>query len=182
MGCQRQLRGAVATIGQIGLIRIDAPNPHETDEKFMRAALEEAKLALDHADVPIGAVAVKNGQVLAGSHNERELIKDPTAHAEILLLQHVAKLESRWRLDEITVYVTVEPCVMCAGALVAARVDRVVYGAPDLKAGAAHSVYNILQDVRLNHRCDVTADVLGKESAELLQRFFQRRRLDGGCL
>ncbi|MEO7804431.1 MAG: tRNA adenosine(34) deaminase TadA [Actinomycetota bacterium] len=146
------------------------------DEGFMRAALDQARLALDHGDVPIGAVAVKDGQVLAGSHNERELLKDPTAHAEILLLQRVARLESSWRLAEITVYVTIEPCAMCAGALVAARVRRVVYGAPDLRAGAAHSLYNILQDPRLNHSCEVTSGVLQQSSAELLQGFFEDLR------
>lgn len=142
----------------------------------MRLALNEARAARDHGDVPVGAVVVKDGEVLAGGHNERELRKDPTAHAEILVLQRAAQKLGRWRLDDVDLYVTVEPCPMCAGAIVWARIKRLVYGAPDEKAGAAYSLYNIVQDPRLNHECAVTAGVMAEECAGILQAFFRRKR------
>jgi tRNA(adenine34) deaminase len=146
------------------------------DERFMQAALDEAKQALDHGDVPIGAVAVHGGQIVARAHNERERKLDPTAHAEVLLLKRTARALGRRHLNDVDVYVTIEPCPMCAGALVLARVRRLVYGAPDEKAGAAYSLYNIVQDPRLNHECRVTRGVLAQESAEILQSFFRGRR------
>lgn len=142
----------------------------------MSEAISEAREAVAHGDVPVGAVAVRDGELLARAHNERELRGDPTAHAEILVLQRACNKLGRWRLNDVTLYVTIEPCPMCAGAIVAARVERLVYGAPDLKAGAAYSLYNIVQDPRLNHECQVTAGVMADESAELVQAFFQEKR------
>lgn len=142
----------------------------------MGLALEQAGLAPAHGDVPVGALAVDGGEVIYAAHNEKELRNDPTAHAEVLCLRGAAKRLARWRLSGITVYSTVEPCPMCAGALVAARVKRVVYGAPDLLGGAALSAYNIVQDPRLMHRCELTPGVLGDECAGVIQRFFEQRR------
>jgi len=146
------------------------------DLELMALALAEARKALEHDDVPIGAVAVVGDQVVAAAHNERELLADPTAHAEILALRAAARHLGRWRLNDLTLYVTVEPCPMCAGALVAARVGRVVYGAPDEKAGAAYSLYNIVQDPRLNHECHLTAGILSDDCAAVVQDFFRARR------
>ena len=146
------------------------------DLELMALALAEARKALEHDDVPIGAVAVVGDQVVAAAHNERELLADPTAHAEILALRAAARHLGRWRLNDLTLYVTVEPCPMCAGALVAARVGRVVYGAPDEKAGAAYSLYNIVQDPRLNHECHLTAGILSDDCAAVVQEFFRARR------
>ncbi|HVF12480.1 MAG TPA: tRNA adenosine(34) deaminase TadA [Actinomycetota bacterium] len=146
------------------------------DEHFMRLALEEATLAIEHDDVPIGAVATLNDEVIASARNERELRQDPTAHAEILVLREAAKRLETWKLNDVDVFVTLEPCPMCAGALVAARVRRVIYGAADLKAGAAQSLYNIVQDQRLNHRVELTTGVLADESARLLREFFGKKR------
>lgn len=145
----------------------------------MRLALGEAAKAPSHEDVPIGAVLAKDGDVLAAAHNARELRGDPTAHAEVLALQAASKTRPSWRLDDTTMYVTLEPCPMCAGALVAARVKRLVYGAPDPKAGAALSLYNIPQDPRLNHSVEVTPGVLAQESAGLLTEFFRHKRRAG---
>ena len=142
----------------------------------MRRALEEAEAALGHEDVPIGAVVVVGGEVVASAHNERELRNDPTAHAEVLALRAAAEASGSWRLTGADVYVTLEPCAMCAGALVLARVRRLVYGPQDLRAGAAYSLYNIVQDPRLNHTVDVATGVLEQESLALLQRFFAMRR------
>jgi tRNA(adenine34) deaminase len=146
------------------------------DEEFMRLALEEASAAAEHGDVPIGAVLVKDGVALAAAGNERQLRQDPTAHAEILVLRAAAEKLGTWRLDDTTLYVTLEPCPMCAGALVLARVKRLVYGPQDPKAGAALSLYNIVQDPRLNHEVEITPDILAEESAALLRRFFEGRR------
>ena len=146
------------------------------DSDFMNLALNEARAAHVHGDVPIGAIVARGDDVIAGAHNERELRGDPTAHAEILALQRASKKLGRWRLDDVVLYVTVEPCPMCAGAVVASRIPRLVYGAPDEKAGAAYSLYNIVQDPRLNHQCSVTAGFMAEESASLLQEFFRGRR------
>jgi tRNA(adenine34) deaminase len=142
----------------------------------MRAALREAERAAAHGDVPIGAAVVRDGQVLAAAGNERELRADPTAHAEIIALRSAAQALGGWRIPDTTLYVTLEPCAMCAGAIVLARIDRVVYGAVDPKAGAAGSVFDILAEPRLNHRPAVEAGLLGDESAELLRAFFAQRR------
>jgi tRNA(adenine34) deaminase len=146
------------------------------DQIAMRAALEQARLALGHADVPIGAVVVHDGAIIAAAHNRREVDRDPLAHAEILALREAAARLGRWRLTGCTLYVTLEPCPMCAGALVNGRVDRVVYGAPDPRAGACGSVLNVAADPRLNHRAEITAGVLANEAATLLREFFAARR------
>lgn len=150
--------------------------PRPDDSRFMRMALEEAEAALAHDDVPIGAVAVRKGEVIASAHNQREARLDPTAHAEIVVLREAAKALGRWRLNDVTLYVTLEPCPMCAGAIVAARIKRLVYAAADLKAGAALSLYNIVQDPRLNHQTQITTDLLEEESVRLLQAFFANKR------
>ena len=143
----------------------------------MRLALDQAQAALKHDDVPIGAVVVRDGVVLAAAHNERELRRDPTAHAEVLALRGAAAETGSWRLSGADLYVTLEPCPMCAGALVLARVARLVYGPQDPRAGAALSLYNIVQDPRLNHSLAVTTGVLQEECLGLLQRFFQDKRI-----
>lgn len=142
----------------------------------MRLAIREAERSLEHGDVPIGAVLVGGGEVIASAHNERELRTDPTAHAEVLALREGARLEGSWRLLQTTLYVTLEPCAMCAGAIVLARVPRVVYGADDPKAGAAGSVLAVLSEPRLNHRPVVEGGLLAHESAGLLTAFFAQRR------
>ena len=138
----------------------------------MDAALDEAAAALEHGDVPIGAVVLQGGAIIARRHNERELTGDPTAHAEILALRDAARAAGSWRLDDTTLVVTVEPCPMCAGALVAARVGRVVFGASDPKAGACGSLYNLVADPRLNHEVAVTYGVRADECAALITKFF----------
>jgi tRNA(adenine34) deaminase len=146
------------------------------DEYFMRLALREAERALEHDDVPIGCVIAHDGEVLAAAGNERELRSDPTAHAEVLAMREAGRSLGTWRLTGAVMYVTLEPCAMCAGAIVLGRVPRVVYGAPDPKAGAAGSVLDVLAEPRLNHRPDVAGGLLAEESAELLRRFFAARR------
>ncbi len=148
------------------------------DEGPMRLALAEAAAAAEHGDVPIGAVVVRDGKVIAAAGNERELRADPTAHAEILVLREAARSLGGWRVPDTTLYVTLEPCAMCAGAIVLARVPRVVFAADDPKAGAAGSVLDILADARLNHRPEVTGGVLEAEAAALLRDFFAARRKD----
>jgi tRNA(adenine34) deaminase len=146
------------------------------DTEMMRLALEEAERAVGHDDVPIGAVVARDGDVLAAAGNERELRSDPTAHAEILALRAAAKRLGGWRVPDATVYITLEPCAMCAGAIVLARITRVVYGAADPKAGAAGSVLDVLGEPRLNHRPQVEGGLLAAESAALLATFFAARR------
>jgi tRNA(adenine34) deaminase len=147
-----------------------------SDEAAMRRALVEAEAALSHGDVPVGAVAVAGGSLIAAAHNERERRGDPTAHAELLALQAAASHLGRWRLHDVLLVSTLEPCPMCAGALVAARVGRLVYGAADPRAGACGSLYNLCCDPRLNHEVEVTAGVLADDAARLLQTFFAERR------
>jgi tRNA(adenine34) deaminase len=158
-------------------------NTHEsasaiaTDDRLMRVAIEEARRALEHGDVPVGAIVVDaRGEVIARGHNERELQQDPSAHAEMIALRAAAKHIGHWRLLDTTLYVTLEPCAMCAGAIVLARVPRVVYGTTDPKAGAAGSVLDVLAEPRLNHRPSVTHGVLQPECAALLKDFFAARR------
>src|SRR5271157_2557829 len=146
------------------------------DDYFMRLALREAERALKHEDVPIGAVIVRDGEVLAAAHNERELLQDPTAHAEMIALREAARASGSWRVLDSVLYVTLEPCAMCAGAIVLARIARVVFGASDPKAGACGSVLDVLAEPRLNHRPDVAGGLLAQESAELLGEFFASRR------
>jgi len=157
---------------------VASPDPAEHD-LAMGLALEEARGALLHGDVPVGAVALVGERVVASRHNERELTGDPTAHAEILALADAAAALGTWRLSEVTLVVTLEPCPMCAGALVAARLGRVVFGAADPKAGACGSLYNLCADPRLNHEVLVTAGVRAEESASLLSAFFLERRREG---
>ena len=146
------------------------------DEYFMRLALREAERALGHGDVPVGCVVAREGEVIAAAANERELRGDPTAHAEVLALREAATATGGWRLSDAVLYVTLEPCAMCAGAVVLARVPRVVYGATDPKTGAAGSVLDVLSEPRLNHRPEVAGGLLADESAVLLRDFFGSRR------
>jgi tRNA(adenine34) deaminase len=146
------------------------------DEYFMRLALREAERAMEHDDVPIGAVLVHEGEVLAAGRNEREERQDPTAHAEVLALREAAEKLGSWRVLDSVLYVTLEPCAMCAGAIVLARVPRVVFGAWDPKAGAAGSVLDVLAQPRLNHRPDVSGGLLAEECGALLSSFFSGRR------
>ncbi len=151
-----------------------------TDADYMQAALAEARRAAHEGEVPVGAVLVRDGVIVARDHNRRERLHDPTAHAEMLVITAFAAEVASWRLTDCTLYVTLEPCTMCAGALVLARVPRVVYGAPDPKAGAAGSVLDLLRHPRLNHRCDVTGGVLAEACGEVLVDFFAARRGRGG--
>lgn len=145
-------------------------------EIWMRAALAEARRALDHDDVPVGAVVVRDGQVIAARHNERELTGDPTAHAEILALRDAAAVVGHWRLDDCILVVTLEPCAMCAGAIVNARVGQLIYGATDPKAGAAGSVFDLVDSEVLNHRTPRTTGILAEECGQILRDFFAVRR------
>jgi tRNA(adenine34) deaminase len=147
-----------------------------SDQDFMRLALRQAEDALSHDDVPIGAVVVSGDEAIAAAGNERELRGEPTAHAEVLALRAAAERLGGWRIPDSTLYVTLEPCAMCAGAIVLARVPRVVYGAADPKAGAAGSVLDVLGEPALNHNPQVDGGVLAAESAALLERFFRSRR------
>ena len=151
-------------------------DPVLDDPSAMALALDEARAAPAHGDVPVGAVALVDGLVVASRHNERELTGDPTAHAEILALADAATAVGTWRLSDVSLVVTLEPCPMCAGALVAARLGRLVFGAADPKAGACGSLYNLCADPRLNHEVPVTAGVRADEAAALLTGFFAERR------
>lgn len=147
-----------------------------THEEAMRVALEEAKLAAAKGDVPVGAVILHNGEIIAQRHNEREASNDPTAHAEVLALQDASKRLNDWRLSECTLVVTLEPCVMCAGATQSARIGRLVYGAANFEAGATATLYNVMSDPRLGHNPPVEHGVLADESAALLKEFFASKR------
>ena len=144
----------------------------------MRAAIDAAGIAEENGDVPIGAVIVYENRIIAKAYNEREQLADPTAHAEIIVLTQAAASFENWRLHGCTIYVTLEPCPMCAGALVLARLDRLVFGCEDPKTGACGSLYNIVEDDRLNHRLDVTSGVLAEECSKQLQSFFQKKRIE----
>ena len=148
------------------------------DQTYMKMAIEQAVIAEEKGDVPIGAVVVYENQVIGRAYNQREQLNDPTAHAEIIALTQAAAFIESWRLGGCTMYVTLEPCAMCAGALVLGRLDRLVFGCDDPKAGACKSLYNIVRDERLNHRLEVTSGVLADECSEQLQAFFQRRRAE----
>jgi len=148
-------------------------------DAFMQIALEEAQQALREDEVPIGAVIVHDGRVIARAHNQREQLRDPTAHAEMIAITQAAESHGSWRLDGCTLYVTLEPCPMCAGAIVQARIPTVVYGATDPKAGAVDSLYRLLSDPRLNHRAEIVAGVLAGPCGEILSRFFQQQRRAG---
>jgi len=153
------------------------------DEHYMQFALEEARAAFEENEVPVGAVIVHRAElsvgvptVIASAHNQREQLQDPTAHAEMIAVTQAAAMLGSWRLEECTLYVTLEPCPMCAGTIVQARIPRVVYGATDPKAGAVTTLYQLLDDPRLNHRCEVRSGVLADPCAELLREFFRRQR------
>ena len=145
-------------------------------QDWMRLALKQAQLAFDRGEIPVGAVVVHAGQVIAAAHNEKEKWGDPTAHAEVLAIQRAVGVLGTWRLTDATLYVTLEPCPMCAGAMLQSRLGHLVYGAPDLKGGAVESVMNVLDQRRWNHKVEVTAGVLEDECAKLLRDFFAIRR------
>ena len=146
------------------------------DEQYMQMAIEQARIAEENGDVPIGAVIVHETRIIGKAYNQREQLQDPTAHAEIIALTQAAAALENWHLNGCTIYVTLEPCPMCAGALVLSRMDRLVYGCDDPKTGACKSLYNIVQDERLNHRLEVTSGVLAGQCGQLLQEFFAKRR------
>jgi len=150
-------------------------------EKYMRLALREALAALAENEVPVGAVIVHEGRVIGKARNQRETLKDPTAHAEVLALTQAAAALDRWRLEGARIYVTLEPCAMCAGALVNARIDELIYGAVDPKAGACGSLYDIPSDARLNHRVKITRGILADECGAVLKEFFEEKRRNFAC-
>lgn len=154
-------------------------NPLQIQERWMLAALDQARSAFDMGEVPIGAVVVHEDRIIAAAHNERETLKDPTAHAEIVAITQAAQALGSWRLLDCTLFVTLEPCPMCAGAIVQARIPTVVYGAADPKAGACHTLFQITSDVRLNHQSIVIGGVLRDECRALLQEFFAQQRALG---
>jgi tRNA(adenine34) deaminase len=151
-------------------------NITKEDEQYMRIAIDQAKIAEENGDVPIGAVIVHKNQIIAKAYNQREQLQDPTAHAEIIALTQAAAALENWHLNGCTMYVTLEPCPMCAGALVLSRVDKLVYGCDDPRTGAVKSLYTIVTDERLNHRLKVVSGVLADECTKQLQDFFQSRR------
>jgi tRNA(adenine34) deaminase len=150
------------------------------DRQFMAEALRQAIQALDCDEVPVGAVIVRDGRIIGRAHNQRELLHDPTAHAEMIAITQAAEHLGDWRLEGCTLYVTLEPCTMCAGAIVLARLPRLVFGASDPKAGAVGSLYDIPRDTRLNHSVEVTAGILEQECGEILTEFFRRKRSKNG--
>ena len=151
----------------------------QTHTRWMRLALEEARMAAAEDEVPVGAIVVAAGRVIASAHNQREQLADPTAHAEMIALTQAAAALGSWRLEGCTLYVTLEPCPMCAGAIVLARIPRVVFGATDPKAGAVRSLYRLLDDPRLNHRCEIVEGVMAQECGALLTEFFAAKRALG---
>lgn len=154
--------------------------PSTQDEIFIREAIAEARKAEACDEVPIGAVAVVAGEIICHAHNIREATQNPLGHAELLLLEKLARFQKQWRLSDVTIYVTCEPCLMCAGAMLQARIPRLVYGCRDPKAGACGSLYDVMNDPRLNHRIEVIADVLADECGDLLSSFFKRLRREEG--
>ena len=148
----------------------------EEKEKFMREALKEAEIALDHDEIPIGCVIVKNGEIIGRGHNAREELQRAVMHAEIMAIEEANAYEKSWRLLDTTLFVTIEPCVMCSGAIGLARIPQVIYGAKNQKFGAAGSLYDILTDERLNHRVDLESGILEAECAQMMQDFFRKRR------
>lgn len=152
---------------------------NDLDERYMRFALKEAEAAMSIGEVPVGAVIVKGGRVIARGHNQREMLKDPTAHAEMIAITQAAGALESWRLLDCTLYVTLEPCAMCAGAIVLARIPRLVFGAVDPRAGACGTLMNIVQDQRLNHRVEIASAVLGGDCGSILKDFFRARREQG---
>ena len=157
----------------------DSTPDAQIDRQYMRLALAEAQAAANEDEVPIGAIIVHANRVIAAAHNQREQLHDPTAHAEMIAITQAAGALGDWRLEDCTLYVTLEPCPMCAGAIVLARVARVVYGAADPKAGAVDTLYRLLDDQRLNHRAQVTSGMLADECGAILTRYFQQKRGEG---
>lgn len=155
---------------------MDTDSQESLDKRFMQMAIRQAAIAEENGDVPIGAVIVHESRIIAKAYNERQQLNDPTAHAEIIALTQASEAIGSWRLHGCTIYVTLEPCPMCAGALVLARIDRLVFGTEDPKTGACGSLYNIVQDLRLNHQVQITSGVLMEDCKEQLQTFFHRRR------
>jgi tRNA(adenine34) deaminase len=155
---------------------MDIVSQESLDKRFMQMAINQAAIAEENGDVPIGAVIVHEGRIIAKAYNERQQLNDPTAHAEIIALTQASESIGSWRLHGCTIYVTLEPCPMCAGALVLARIDRLVFGTEDPKTGACGSLYNIVQDSRLNHQVQITSGILKEDCKEQLQAFFHRRR------
>ncbi len=145
-------------------------------EDYMRLALAEAHAAFQEDEVPIGAVIICNGRTIGSAHNQREQLHDPTAHAEMIAITQAAESQGSWRLDGCILYATLEPCPMCAGAIIQARIPMVVYGAADPKAGAVRTLYNLLDDSRLNHRCQIVPGVLAEPCGQILSEFFQQQR------
>ncbi len=168
--------GAFGTFTLPDAIDLSLATGPRDDAHYMERALAQARHAADIGEVPVGAVLVRNGSVLAEAHNLIETTPDATAHAEMLLLRQAARLTQSWRLDRATLYVTLEPCPMCAGAMVLARIDRLVYGAPDPKKGAVDSVYDVLRHPANNHRVEVSSGVLAEPAGQLLRAFFAARR------
>ena len=163
----------------LGMTFLAEDNPLQPHERWMRAALELARQAYDEGEVPIGAVIVHDGRIIGEGYNQRESLKDPTAHAEMIAITQAAQSLESWRLLDCTIYVTLEPCPMCAGAIVLARIPTVIYGTTDPKAGACHSLFQITDDARLNHRAAVLGGVLQPECKALLQDFFAAQRALG---
>lgn len=160
------------------MIDLNSPD-FEQHEQWMRAALSQAVRAFEAEEVPVGAVVVHNGRIIGEGHNQRETLQDPTAHAEMIAITQAAGALESWRLLDCTLYVTLEPCPMCAGAIVQARIPRVVYGTPDPKGGACHTLYRITDDPRLNHRALVIPDILREDCRFILQEFFAQQRAKG---
>jgi len=152
------------------------PPTMEVHERYMRHAFQEAQAAMDEDEVPVGAIVVHKGRVIAAARNQRERLNDPTAHAEMIAITQAAESLGSWRLGECTLYVTLEPCPMCSGAILQARIPTVVYGATDPKAGAVDSLFSLLNDARLNHRCEVVSGVLAEQCGGILTEFFRRQR------
>ncbi len=152
------------------------PKNNDKDIDLMQEALKEAEIAYSHQEVPVGAVAVYQNKIIGRAHNQKEELHDPTAHAEILAIQQAAKYLGSWHLEDIDLYVTLEPCPMCAYAMLQSRINRLIFGTPDPKAGAVGSIINMVQDKRFNHQMEVVSGVLKKECSLILQKFFQERR------
>ena len=148
------------------------------DQKYMKIALSEAKTAAEIGEIPIGAVLVLDGEIIAKAHNMREIWQDATAHAETIVIREACKKLKRWRLTGATLYVTIEPCPMCAGAIVMSRISRLVYGSPDSKAGAAESLFNVVNNPALNHMVEVTSGVCSEECTQVMKDFFKKKRSD----
>jgi tRNA(adenine34) deaminase len=158
---------------------LEPENPLQPEVRWMRAALNQARLAFDADEVPVGAVIVHEDRIIAEAHNQRETLNDATAHAEMIAITQAAEAIGSWRLLDCTLYVTLEPCPMCAGAIVQARLPRVIYGTTDPKAGACHTLYQIASDVRLNHQSVVIGGVLADEGRMILREFFEMQRAQG---